>query len=164
MCKKQTLHFCFWLRPLIVNCYTILTANLVGWAALFYPSHKVDLSGVGRGRIQTFTSVMRWSLTFSSAVYSSSAADLGSLNDISTIHTNGMLTVGENVLCLYLNASVCTSSCAHMIGHLGEHRSILWKNIWPKRNALRAKSLSSRSVNIFIAFITQINNSKLTMS
>lgn len=56
--------------------------------------------------------------------------------------------------------------------------SILWKNVWPKRNALRAKSLSSMSVNIFIAnwialknhrniqyeCSAQIDNSELTFS
>jgi hypothetical protein len=64
---------------------------------------------------------MHLNLTFSSSVYSNAAADFGSMNDISTIHTNGMLMIGENILCLYLNASVCTNSCADMIGHLGEH-------------------------------------------
>jgi hypothetical protein len=52
-----------------INFYPTLTANLAGWVALFYPFHKVDLSGVGRGRIQTFISGMHWNLIFSSAVY-----------------------------------------------------------------------------------------------
>jgi hypothetical protein len=58
-------------------------------------------------------------------VYSNAAADFGTVIDISMLHTNGTLMMGENILCLYLNAvigSVCTSSCAHMIGHLGEHK------------------------------------------
>jgi molybdopterin synthase catalytic subunit len=67
---------------------------------------------------------MHLNLIFSSAVYSNAAADFGSMTDISTIHTIGMLMIGENILCLYLNAlnaSVCNNICADMIDHLGEH-------------------------------------------
>ena len=58
-------------------------------------------------------------------MYSTAAADFDTVNDISAVHSNGMLTIGENILCLYLNAlnaSVGTNSCAHVICHLGEHR------------------------------------------